>query len=111
MRSIQKFWLSKGGEEGAVQSESILSHLKTLWQCNNICDLRPDAISYNLAIEGWAKSGAPDSAKRMWKIYEDMIRDEVKPIQCTMGHLILHLVKTKQHAMVERADTLLKYME
>ena len=107
MRSIQKFWLSKGGEEGAVQSESILSHLKTLWQCNN----RPDAISYNLAIEGWAKSGAPDLAKRMWKIYEDMIRDEVKPIQCTMGRLISHLVKTKQRAMVERADTLLKYME
>ena len=71
----------------------------------------PDTASYTTAMTAWSRSGDPDSADRMWKLYTDMVNEKIRANLHTYTLLIQFLSKTRTHENLDKAESLRHCME
>jgi pentatricopeptide repeat protein len=98
-----------GTPAAAERAEQILAYMNDLAKSNP--SLQPDAFSYNIVLAAWARSGDPNAANRIWKIYEQMTTDQIDLTTATYNTLISFLAKSRKLEDVQRADLLLQTME
>jgi pentatricopeptide repeat protein len=98
-----------GTPAAAERAEQILAYMNDLAKSNP--SLQPNAFSYNIVLAAWARSGDPNAANRIWKIYEQMTTDQIDLTTATYNTLISFLAKSRKLEDVQRADLLLQTME
>ena len=98
-----------GTPKAAERCESILMHMKNLSRSRP--ELQPDEISYSCAMSAWARSKSPDSADRMWKLYERIAEERFEPDLITCSQLLSILSKSKRREDLLKADEILTAME
>jgi hypothetical protein len=104
------YWSNVGTIESAERCERILEDMKHLAATKRPA-LKPNCYSYGIAINAWANSGDSIACERMWRLYSQMKVDNVEPDFATYNALIRSLSVSKERAMLQRADSLLQYME
>lgn len=108
--SILKYWSAFGSSAAAEYAERILLHMKHLAAAKGPL-LTPDVYAYTLTLDAWTKSGDPSSYERIWKIYKQMIEENVEPNLVTFNSLIRHFSLSNDRQLVQRADSVLTSME
>ena len=108
--NILEHWNAVGTVAAAEWAEQVLSHMKHMATTKSP-NLSPDCYSYSIAMNTWSKSGDPSSSERMWKIYEQMLAENVEPNVVTYTTLIRHLSSSQKRELLQRADSLLTGME
>jgi hypothetical protein len=126
--AVLRFWSMKGGIAAAIRAQDILEYMRRHSETEDAYDeekrtatfvtgrkkpplVRPNAFSYNLTMVAWTNSGAPDAAERLWKLYEKQRADRVGVNLTILHTLIPFLASQKDRTAVDRADSLLQYME
>jgi pentatricopeptide repeat protein len=98
-----------GTSAAAERAEQILAYMKDL--AKSTPSLKPNTFSYSIVLAAWARSGDPNAANRMWKIYEQMATDQIDLDTFVYTSFISFLAKSRKLEDVERADLLLQSME
>jgi pentatricopeptide repeat protein len=98
-----------GTPAAAERAEQILAYMNDLAKSDP--SLKPNTLSHNIVLAGWARSSDPNAANRMWKIYEQMATDQIDLDTVAYTTLISFLAKSRKLEDVQRADLLLQSME
>lgn len=93
----------------AKRTEQILSYMTEL--SRSMPSLKPNMYSYSIAMNAWALSGDPDSANRMWKIFERTKQEGLAMDIVFSTALITFLSKIKQRKAMQRAWSVLQEIE
>jgi pentatricopeptide repeat protein len=107
--TILQYYAQMGTPAAARRTEDILSYVKRLSQVSNTSP-RLNAISYNIALAAWARSGDLDSANRMWRVYQQMQADSVAPSMASYSTLISFFSKSDQKEIISMADIVIRDM-
>jgi len=104
-------WSKAGTPEAAERAEQILMHMKQLAKMKNPA-LKPNTFSYTIVMNAWSQSGDSNACERMWRLYEQMKEENVKPNFVTYATLISFFTKSpERREVLQRADILLQDIE
>jgi hypothetical protein len=93
----------------AKRAENIFSTMIKL--SKKYVDLAPSLRSYLLVIQAWIESKYSKAPKRIWKIYQYMVKNQsVEPDRSIYDALIRFFAQSDKRSVVEKADFLLQYM-
>lgn len=106
--NILQHYSQLGTPAAAERTEQILAYMKDLSTSNT--SVQPDVVSYNIALAGWARSGASDSAGRMWTIYEQMMADKINPSMSSYNTMITFFARSNKKNVLAKAKYLLQEM-
>jgi len=107
---ILHYWSTKGTTQAAERCEQILSKMRYLSRTKNKA-LKPDVFAFNIALNAWVRSEAPDASNRMWKLYEQMEESKIKADMVTFHTMIPFFSKSKNPETLQKAVILLNAVE
>jgi pentatricopeptide repeat protein len=95
----------------AIHCESTLNQLNKVADHDGQLHVKPNVVTYNIILQAWAKTDAPFSANRLWKIYHRMLYRGIEPNMVTYNTLINYFTKTIELDDLKRANDILKVLE
>jgi hypothetical protein len=107
---ILRSWSMHGNVSAAEYVETILGQMQELASSKSPA-LVPNAASYCIVMNAWARANAENTADQMWKLYEDMMQRNIEPDLDGYTSLISVLSMSEDLQVVERAESLLRAME
>jgi pentatricopeptide repeat protein len=102
---ILRGWAQRNSSEAAEKTEQILADMQER------SSTKPDTVSYTTALTAWSRSKDPVSAARMWKLSEQMQKENIPANIQTYTLLIQFLSKTGKQQDLEKAESLLQSMD
>lgn len=99
----------QGTRESAERAEEILADLNEMSRASP--SMKPDIYSYTLVLKACATSGEANALNKTWKIYQQMRSATIEPDFVVYATLISVFAKSPDSVQVNRAASLLKYME
>ena len=101
-----------GYEEGMAQrADATLCRLEEQYDKGEV-DYAPNLFSYNLVIEGWARSRDPNAATRACDVLRKLVkRDGVEPDAISFNQVINALSRSTLPGAAQKAEDLLHYMD
>jgi pentatricopeptide repeat protein len=96
--------------EAAERAEQLLHHMRKLSQLTIPVPLaKPNHYSYAIVLNAWAACGSPESADRMWKVYEEMVHvDKLSLVEGIANVLVKFLSNSKNTIDLSRSLQLLR---
>jgi pentatricopeptide repeat protein len=95
----------------AIHCESTLNQLNKVADNDGQLHVKPNVVTYNIILQAWAKTDAPFSSNRMWKIYHRMQYRGIAPNMVTYNTLINYFTKTLEQQDLRRAEDILTALE
>jgi pentatricopeptide repeat protein len=97
----------------AERAEQIMSMLHVLAEELQPA-LKPTATIYSIVLKAWSKSGVPDAAEQMWRVYGQMQEHHIEPCAYCCTTMINFFTDPKQrddqNQWMERAEEVLNVM-
>jgi pentatricopeptide repeat protein len=107
--SILQYYAQLGTSAAAQRTEHIISYMKELSQTTK-ATVEPNAISYNIVLAAWARSGDADATERMWTVYQQMQTESISPSMASYNTLVSFFAKSGGKETLARADQVLQDM-
>lgn len=111
INSILAHHAQYGSLTSAIHCESVLNNLNRLADNEGQEHMRANIVTYNIILQAWAKTHAPFSSNRMWKIYDRILGRGIVPNMITYNTLILYFTRTIEGNDLVRAEQILETLE
>jgi tetratricopeptide (TPR) repeat protein len=89
-------------------------HVLTKMKCfpySNSTEISPNVVSYSLLINAWARSNNDQASEKIWSVFQEMRKNEVKLDTICYTRILQVLSGSQRRQMITRAEYLLDCME